>query len=705
MRPSRLPLRIVVRAVSISLFLSAGGCGGEPAPAPSSPPPRAVTATPPSLTPSSPLPSIDETALDPSVAPCDDFFHYACGGWLKANPIPDDRVSWGRGSQLALKNLERLRAILERDADGKGRDDAYADKLGDFYAACMDEAGIEKRGTSELKPELDAIAGGHDPRSLGKLLARLHLLGVFALFNVDAEPDYQESTRNTLSLYQGGLGLPDRDYYFDDPAKPDPRKKEVRAFYEGHVAAMLGLAGDPPARAKAQAAAVMRIETKLAAASLTNVAMRDPHNRYHRQDRAWLKANAPAVDWDAYFAELGLGDLAELNVGEPDFLKAESDAVRKMSAGDLRTYLRWHLLHGLSPYLPARFVDEDFKYRQKLGGAKTIEPRWKRCIHEIDDGMGEALARPFVREVLGEDGKAAAREVVDAVARAMQDNLAHLAWMDETTRAAAIAKIAAMRKKIGYPDKWRNYDALSMTRDSYLTDAERAATFEVRRRLAKVGKPVDPAEWSSTPVTVDAWYEPTHNDITFPAGILQPPFFGLSMTRAMRFGAAGTIVGHEVTHGFDDEGRQFDGAGNMKDWWSPGVAGEFKARAQCIVDQYDAYTVLGSVHVNGKLTLGENIADLGGAKLAYAAFQADSKAHPTTDRFATPPERQFFVTYGQEWCRAIRDEQLHTMVSTDPHSPPMYRINGVLSNTPEFAAAFQCKPGDRMVAGRPCQVW
>lgn len=684
-------------------------CAETPPPSAPLPPPAPSTGAVSSDAPASPqLPTIELDSLDPKVDPCDDFHSYACGGWLAAHPVPPDRPTFGRGSALYEQNLLKLRAILERDAAGQGGDDPYARKLGDYYTACMDEKRAEDH--APLDRELARVAAVRDAKTLAREVAHVAVLGSAwpngtPLVGVGVSPDYKDATKEDFVLWQSGLGLPDRDYYFDDPAKPDAHKKEVRDAYEKHVAAMLALSGEPEARAAKDARTVLAFETQLAGASVKNVDLRDPANQYHWVDRAWLDKEAPGFAWKEFLAELGAPELPGLNVGQPDFVKALAKLAAKTPIADMRTYLRWWVLHTTVRALGAKLVDEDFRYQQALGGATELAPRWKRCVREIDHDMGEALDVPFVRESLGADGKARAQDMVVHLLAAMRDDIGQLAWMDDATKKAALDKVAAIAPKIGYPDHWRNYDALALGGGSYFDAVAGATVFEMHRQLAKVGKPVDRTEWDGPPSTVDAYYRASQNDINFYAGILQAPFFGGQATRAIEYGAIGTIMGHEITHGFDDEGRKFDAAGNNRDWWSPSIATAFEARADCLRDQYGAYTVLDGVHVNGKLTAGENIADLGGMKLAWRAFQTARTEKPDVASYAVPAEKQFFIGYAQAWCRNLRPEALHTMVSTDEHSPPQFRVDGVLSNTPEFARVFACKEGSKMAPAKRCDVW
>jgi putative endopeptidase len=719
-------MRLSARAAfALAPIAVVSACGGE-APPPVGPTVASSASAPPiaSQAPAGPIvPSIDEAALDKNVAPCDDFYQFACGSWIRANPVPDDEVAWGRSfSAIHEKNQQLLKAILEKDAAGNGGDDAYAKPLGDYYAACMDEDGLEKRGTADLHGELEALEKISSLTGLMAEIAHLHTLGVGAMFDFDSQIDAKDATQVIGGMSQGGLGLPDRDYYIDpEPPKgapkkgdkgaaaPEPAKKthkqEIREFYAGHVERMFALAGAKPVKAKANATTVMRIETLLARASMTNVELRDPKKTYHRLDRSGLKTLAPRLDWDGYFAGLGVATLQAINVAQPDFAKALNDLATSVPLADWKVYLRWHLLHRAAASLPSRFVQEDFGYQQKLRGAKTLAPRWKRCVRSADGALGEALAQPFVKRTLGPEGKANTLGMVQAIEAAMGDNLSHLSWMDDATRAKAIEKLGKIRNKIAYPDAWRNYDALKVDRASYWGNRVAATQFEVKRQLAKIGKPVDHNEWEMTPPTVNAYYEPTLNEIVFPAGILQPPFYGNAQTRGTNFGGIGMVIGHEITHGFDDEGRQYDAMGNLSDWWSPKVSADFDQRAACVAEQFDGYVAVADAHVNGKLTLGENIADLGGLKISYAAFEKQVHDSPPTASYAYTEDQQFFLGFAQSWCETMRPEMLHTLVATNPHSPPNFRVDGPLSNLPTFAAAFSCKAGDRMVRANACEIW
>lgn len=676
--------------------------------------------TPPPATPASSTPAalgqdtnksaaagsgVERSALDPSVSPCDDFYQYACGGWNKATEIPGDEAAWYRSfSVIHDRNEEILRQILEGYAKGENQNEPYAKALGDYYGSCMDEAAIEKAGLEPLQPWLKAIDGIKDPASLTKLLGRLQAeLGTGIVFEQTAAQDFGDATQVIAMLWQAGLGMPEREYYLDTT----PKMTELRNKYEAHVAAMMQLAGEPQAKAKASAKKVLEIETALAKAWMSKEDRREPKKIHHRAAKADLAKIAPGIQWEAWLDGAKAKDVSAFNVAQPEYMKALGVMANgRVSIADWKTYLRWHLLRVSGNQLGQKFVDEKFKWKQALTGAEKLPARWKRCVRSVDGSMGEALAQPFVKKTLGAEGKQTVVEMVQAIEQAMHQNLEKLAWMDEPTRKAAFGKLGKIANKIAYPDRWRSYDKLDITRESYLLNEQRSAAFEHARQLAKIGKPVDRAEWQMSPPTVNAYYDAQLNEMVFPAGILQPPFYSNAVSASTNYGAIGMVMGHELTHGFDDEGRQFDLDGNLKDWWGKTVNEEFERRAECVQKQYDSYVVLGDLHVNGKLTLGENIADLGGIKLAYQAFKSKNpKPVSGVAKGEFTPEQELFLGFAQGWCGKMRDEALRHLVSTNPHSPPNLRVNGPLSNLPEFAQAFSCKPDAKMVRKERCEVW
>jgi endothelin-converting enzyme/putative endopeptidase len=703
-------ISLLVGVVLPCAAILALACGRE-APPPTLPPPTsafpttALPVAPPAVQSGPTLRGPDETALDRSASPCDDFYQFACGGWMKATPIPEDEATWVRSfSVLHEENLRALRGILERDEAGDTRGDPYGRELGDLWGSCMDEQTIEKRAISDLQPELDGIDRVSDSKRLVQAIAHLHAIGVGVAFGFDSEIDMKNATRMIAGISQGGIGLPERDFYFRD----DPRTKDIRAAYEKHVARTLELLGEAPVRAAGDAKIVLKMETDLAGASMTNVELRDPQKVYHLLNLDGLKSIAPGVFWDSYLASIGFPGIIAINVGQPDFVKKFDAMVTTVKIPDWRVYLRWHLARTASPFLSQKFVDEWFHFRQVLTGTKVLQPRWKRCVAHADRMMGEALAQPFVKDHLGEDGKRAAEQMVAGIEGSMRVDLGALSWMDEPTRVKAEDKLGKVVNKIGFPTKWRSYEGLSIDRASFVKSVENATAFEVKRQLSKVGKPVDKNEWQMTPPTVNAYYEPTMNEMVFPAGILQPPFYAKAQTPALNFGGIGMVVGHELTHGFDDEGRQFDADGNLRDWWTQPVSAEFDRRASCVEKQYDDYLAVDEMHIKGKLTLGENIADLGGVKLALATFErAEKENGPTPAVGGFTPEQQFFLGFAQAWCANYRPEALRLLVATNPHSPPRYRVDGPLSNLADFAVAFQCKESSPMVRSKEkrCEVW
>jgi putative endopeptidase len=648
--------------------------------------------------------SVDEAALDKSAKPCDDFYQFACGGWKKATPIPDDEAAWYRSFNVINEHNEAtLRSALEAFAKGERASEPSAKALGEFYDACMDEDGIEKADLSPLREELAKIDAAKDSASLTVVFAQLQKDGVDAPFALSSGQDFKDATLVIGQIEQAGLGLPDRDYYLKD----DGKKKALRAKYEELVEHVFVLAGEKPDDAKKGVKTVLKIERALAHASMSKEDRREPKKVYHRQDRTGLKSTAPNIGWDGYFKEIGFPRVTAINVAEPDFLRVVSDLVKSLSVAEWRTYLLWHTIRTFQRQLPAKFVDESMKFRAALTGQAKLPPRWKRCVRAADEAMGEALGQAFVKATLGAEGKANVEAMIRGIEHAMNLNLNRLTWMDDATRARALEKLGLIANMVAYPDRWRSYDALKIERGAYLANTARSAAFELNYKLAKIGKPVERLEWQMSPPTVNAYYEPTLNQMVFPAGILQPPFYSNDRGLPANFGSIGMVMGHELTHGFDDEGRQFNAKGNLVDWWSPAINAEFEKRASCVEKQYSNYEISGGDKVNGKLTLGENIADLGGVKLAYAAFKAELEKASSASFAGFSPEQQFFLGYAQGWCVNERDEFLRMMVATNPHAPSHFRVIGPLSNLPEFANAFSCKSGDKMVreGANRCEVW
>jgi putative endopeptidase len=639
--------------------------------------------------------------LDKTADPCNNFYQYACGGWRAKNPVPADYARWGRFEELLERNQKVLREILEASAAASSRG-PIDQKIGDYYASCMDEAAIEKKSLTPLKPELDRIEALKSVSGLPALVARLHALGANALFRFGSQPDIKNSTQNIAVAVQGGLGLPDRDYYLNQ----DPRSVELRAKYLAHVRKMFELAGTPAAAAEAQAKAVLEIETSLAKASLDRVARRDPYKNYHKLTRKELAALSPSFDWNRYFVASAAPAFDSLNVQNPDFIRDVQALLKSESLDNWKAYLTWHLLHTAAPMLPKAFEEEDFDFfRRTLAGQKEQQPRWKRCVSATDADLGEALGQKYVAKNFPPEAKKRMLALVAAIEKAMETDLKDLDWMTPETKKRALEKLHAVANKIGYPDKWRDYTALKIVRGDALGNSLRSNEFAGEYELAKIGKPVDPKEWTMTPPTVNAYYSPSMNNINFPAGILQPPFFDATADDAVNYGGIGAVIAHELTHGFDDQGRKYDAHGNLSDWWTDQDAKEFEKRAQCFVHEYSAFTAVDSVKLNGNLTLGENTADNGGLRLAFMALMdtIEGKSHEKIEGFT--PEQRFFLSWGQVWCQNTTEEQARLRAATDPHSPGEYRVNGVVSNMPEFQKAFACTAGQPMVRQNACRVW
>jgi putative endopeptidase len=645
-------------------------------------------------------PVLDVTSMDTTVDPCTDFFAYACGTWIKKNPIPPDQTSWSVYSKLEDDNKAILREILESSASPAGRRDAVTQKIGDYYAACMDEEAINAAAIKPLQPVLDQIQQLNSKRDIAGVVAAM--VSNDALFRFRSDQDYKDSTQVIAEADQGGLGLPDRDYYL----KTDAKSVELRRAYRAHLQKMFELLGDTPAAAASEARTVMRIETALAKGSLTRVERRDPQKLYHKMTLPQFAALNPWFQWKVYFAKVGVPSVESLNVETPGFFKTLNLELKNETLASWKAYLRWHLINANAPFLSSDFVNADFDfYGKTLQGARELEPRWKRCVGYVDNDLGEALGQAYVVRAFTPDAKQRAQKMVKEIEDAMARDIDTLSWMTPATKQRSLEKLNAVANKIGYPDKWRDYGALSVARDDEIGNVLRAREFEFHRQLAKIGKPVDRGEWQMTPPTVNAYYDPQMNDINFPAGVLQPPLFDAHSDAPPNFGDTGATMGHELTHGFDDEGRQFDAHGNLRDWWSAEDAKAFAQRASCISDQYSQYVIVDDIKINGKLTLGEDIADLGGVMLAYMARQEDTKGQTLEPLEGFTPDQRFFIAYGQSWCASTRDETKRLRATVDPHSPDKYRANGVVSNLPEFQEAFHCKAGAPMVRENRCRVW
>jgi putative endopeptidase len=643
-------------------------------------------------------------AMDPEADPCQDFYRYACGGWLERTKIPADQSRWMRSfSTVDERNQKIVREILEAAGKSPGTNPDTA-KIGNYYGSCMDEAAIETAGLAPLQPLLDEIAKVDGAAALMTAAGKLQPKGINALFGLGVVPDFKRPDLEIGFMVQGGLGMPDRDYYVSE----DPKKKELLVAYEKHVARMLGLLGESAETAGENAKDILAFETALAQAARPRADMRDVEALYHKLDLSGLLALNPRLDWNAFLAAADLGGVTEINVATPEFFVALERTILRTEPAALRAYLRWSVVNTAADWLPKAFVDASFDfYGKTLSGQPEIEPRWKRCVEATENALGEVVGKVYVEREFAGDSKKVALAMIHDIEDAFAANLPNLAWMDDSTRARAIAKKDALGNKIGYPDQWRDYTSLMVVKDSYFANQLASAAFEFRRQANKIGKPVDRTEWGMTPQTVNAYYNPLNNEIAFPAGILQPPFFHKDFPAAMNYGAVGTVMGHELTHGFDDSGRKFSPSGKLEEWWEPAVSARFDERAACVVKQYDAYEAEPGLHVIGKLTLGENIADIGGLRQSYDAYKVwekrNGKPGPSLGKLS--PEQLFFVAHGQVWCQLTTPEQLRLRVTTDSHSPGRFRVIGPISNHPAFAEAFQCKPGMPMTPAEKCEVW
>jgi putative endopeptidase len=632
--------------------------------------------------------------LDRSVAACTDFYHFANGGWLKANPIPPQYSTWGSFNELNERNNLLLRDVLESAArQAKTTRDADTRKVGTFYASCMDSAGAEAAGMKPLAVEMQHIDAIANRTQLVAQIAHMHAAGLGGLFNFGSDQDAKNSSLVIATAFQGGLGLPNREYY----VKQGPASDKIRENYVAHISRTFVLAGESSDAAREDASRVMALETKLAAASLTPVQLRDPTASYHPMSLEQADALMPGFQWQQYLSELGLARLTSVNIGQPDFFKAVSSAIQDAPIDDWKAYLRWKLLDAAASSMSSNFVNEDFSFRSTLTGAREMLPRWRRCLSSADRVLGEALGREYVKVAFTPEAKKKALEMADNLRAVMKERIEHADWMSEATRKQALVKLASFNRKIGYPDTWRDYSSLRVESAPYVVNILNARRFGAERDRAKIGKPVDRGEWGMTPPTVNAYYNPQLNEVVFPAGRLQAPFFHPTYDEGANYGGIGGTIGHEMSHGFDDEGRQFDAQGNLRDWWTAEDAKRYTERATVVEKQYDAYTVLDTVHVNGKLTLGENLADVVGVSVAFDAMERALAGKPRTTIDGFTPEQRFFLAYAQARRANVRPEQARLAIQTDPHSPGEYRVNGPLSNMPQFAKAFGCKPGDPMV--------
>ena len=646
----------------------------------------------------------DVNAMDKTLDPCVDFYRYACGTWLKQNPVPADKAVYGRSSELADRNREILRDVLEKASTAGDNRSANEQKIGDYYASCMDQSAIEAKGTAVLGPELDKIGSLKSKDGLPALVGQFSLRGYNAFFGFGSEQDAKDSTQQIAVVAQGGLGLPDRDFYFRD----DPKSADIRKQYLQYMQNMFELFGDSPKDAAAHSQIVMRIETGLAKGSLDNVSRRDPNKVYHKMTVSDLQALSPGFHWKPFLEQIGLAHLESLDVSEPEFIRAFWSIVNSSSLDDIKAYLRWRTIGGQGLLLPQKVDYETFHfYGQVLAGQKEPQPRWRRCVTATDNDLGEALGQAFVERTFGAEGKERTLRMVKALEHSLEQDITELPWMTEATKQQALTKLHKIANKIGYPEKWRDYSSLRIVKGDAVGNSLRSNEFESHRQLAKIGQPIDPGEWLYSPPTVNAYYFPPQNNINFMAGILQPPFFEQQMDDAVNFGAIGVVIGHELTHGFDDRGRQYDAEGNLRDWWAPQDEKAFKERTDCEVQEYNDFTVSGGEHVNGKLTLGENTADNGGLRIAYMALMdalaKETGAAKTIDGFT--PQQRFFLGFGQIWCTNATPEVLRLQVQTNPHSPGEFRVNGSVSNFAEFGKAFGCKAGQPMVRANACRVW
>jgi endothelin-converting enzyme/putative endopeptidase len=650
--------------------------------------------------------SIDN--IDKSIDPCVDFFQYSCGNWIKNSEIPPDQSQWVSFTELHERNMEIEHGILEKAAAGGAQRNPIDQKIGDFYGSCMDEKAVDSKGILALKPELDRIDAVKDKQSLIGEIAHLRMMGTMSLFSFYSNSDMHNADQVIAYIDQGGLSLPDRDYYLKDTGK----NKDVRQALSAYIATVFTESAKDSngSTAGTQAAdTVLRIETELAKAQMDRTARRDPKNRDHKMSREEAVSLGPNFYLEHYFQDVNAPAFKELNVTNPDFFKEINSVLESESLDSLKTYVRWHLLHSAAPWLSKPYVDADFKFQQTLTGQKEMPARWKRCVNLVDRQLGEALGQRYVEVAFPPESKARMLKMVDALEKSLDSDIQNLSWMSEDTKKQAKVKLDAIRNKIGYPSVWRDYSSVVIKPGDLLGNVQRASEFEAKRQINKIDKPLDRKEWGMTPPTVNAYYSPSFNEIVFPAGILQPPFFDPKMDDAVNFGGIGLVIGHELTHGFDDQGRKFDPLGNYHDWWTKQDGEEFDKRVSCVANEYSNFVAVDDLKLNGRLTLGENTADNGGARIALAALEQmiamDKTGKEAQKIDGYTPEQRFFLGFGRVWCEKSRPEVVRMRVQIDPHSPGKYRVDGTVQNMPEFQKAWGCKAGQPMVAENACHVW